>query len=121
MGPPRVAPPPRQLQIISPEVVDTINENGTEAVFDETENDEPTPIEPTPEFTPDPNSPLSPEQQRIMARARSGNKLAADLAARAINRSKPVTVSARPAPPPPSRDLDQDDSAPRQPRGMKLV
>jgi hypothetical protein len=120
MGTPRVAPPPQQLQIISPEVADAVNENVTDAVFDEPD-DEPTPVEPTPGFTPDPASPLSAEQQAILARARSGNRLAADLAERAVNR-KPANVPVRPASPPsPSRDLDQDDSAPRNPVGTKVV
>jgi hypothetical protein len=120
MGVPRVAPPPQQLQIVSPEVADRVNEEVTDAVFDEPDNDEPTPAEPAPEFTPDPSSPLSVEQQAILARARSGNRLAADLAARAINR-KPATAPDRPAPPTPSRDLDQPDDVQRSPSGVKVV
>lgn len=126
MGTRRVAPPPPQLQIISPEVADMVNEEVPDAVFNEEEADEPMPAlapERLPE--PDPSSPLTPEQQAILARARSGNKLAAELAARAV-KPKPAPPPVRPVMPPPPNsytgsDTDQDDSIPRTPVGMKVV
>lgn len=77
-------------------------------------------------FTPDPNSPLTEEQQRILARARSGNGLAADLAAHASQKLAKASapVAAKPIqPPPPStyRSDDMDDSVHRVPRGTKIV
>jgi hypothetical protein len=125
IGQQRVAPPPQQLQVISPEVANAVNDEVTDAVFNEPKlEDEPmTDLTPEPLPEPDPNSPLTPEQQAILARARSGNRLAADLAARALAR-KPATAPARPAPPPAPvyrGDLDQDDSTPRNPIGKKVV
>jgi hypothetical protein len=129
MGTPRVAPPPQQLQVITPQVADVINDNATDAVYadiddDETElEDEPmSEIIPEP-FEPDPASPLSPVEQNILARARSQNKLEADLAARLLNRPKSKPATARPAPPPPTYrgDLNQDDSVQRDPVGKKIV
>jgi hypothetical protein len=76
-------------------------------------------------FTPDPNSPLTEDQQRILARSRSPSPLAAELAARALQKQTAVSapVVQKPIQPPPSayRGDDQDDCAVRVPRGMKMV
>jgi hypothetical protein len=117
IGSPKLAPPPQALQIVSPEVAETINETATDAAYAEIEaeaEDERIPEQIAEPFEPDPASPLSPEQQAILARARSGNRLAADLAARALARKTPTA-------PRPARDLDQDDSLPRNPVGRKIV
>jgi len=121
-------PPPPQLQIITPQLSDQVNEAVTDATFEdilgpepepapEIEEDEPMPEQPAPREP----SPLTEEQRAILARARSGNSLAADLAARAINR--PAASNALPPRPmpPPSRDMDQDDAVPRRPVGSKVV
>jgi hypothetical protein len=126
VGVPRIAPPPQQLQVIPPEVADVVNEEVTDAVSDEAEPDEePMPTAPEQLPPPDPNSPLTPEQQAILARARSGNKLAADLAARASLKPAPKpTAAPRPLMPQPQMyrgDLDQDDSVQRNPVGKKVV
>jgi hypothetical protein len=127
IGEKRLAPPasvtPPQLEIIPQPVVDTTNDGLNDAVFEEIE-DEPMPDFSQDKFVPDENSPLSAEQQAILARARSGSKLAADLAARAIARkNSPVQPEPPPAPPAPvyRGDLDQPDDVPRTPVGKKIV
>ena len=118
MGTPKLAPPPQQLQVVSPPIADAINESATDAVFaeiEQPEDDAMTELAPDQPFEPDPNSPLSAEDQAILARARSNTRTAAP---------KPAPV-VRPTPPPPSppayRDVDQDDCIRRTPRGMKVV
>jgi hypothetical protein len=123
-------PPPPQLQIITPQLSDQVNEAVTDATFEdilgpepepapEIEEDEPMPEQPEPPREP---SPLTEEQRAILARARSGNSLAADLAAQAINRPAPKPAPARPfVPPPSSYDGDMPDDVPRSPRGVKVV
>jgi hypothetical protein len=121
LGTPRLTPPAQQLEVITPEIADQVNEEISDAVFNEAEEDEPMPdLSPEKPFEIDINSPLDPEQQRIMARARSGNKLAHDLAARALNRPAPKAPAApQPVRLPPRTGLldngEQDDTVPRNP------
>jgi hypothetical protein len=120
--------PPQHLVDITP-TVEAITDETDQSVADaEIEYQPPeaaTMSEPEP-FTPNPDSPLSEEQQRILARSRSANPLAAELAARAAQKMAQANapVAAKPIqPPPPStyRGDDQDDCIPRQPRGMKVI
>jgi hypothetical protein len=116
LAPPAALP---QLQVITPALADQVNE--TEAVFEE-EEDEMTSLTPRPPLPePDPSSPLTEEQQAILARARSGNALAADLAARALARKPAPSAAPPPAVPVYRGDLDQPDDVPRTPRGTKIV
>jgi hypothetical protein len=123
LAPPAALP---QLQVITPELADQVNENVSEAVFEE-EEDEMTSLTPRPPL-PEPeaddtivgSSPLTAEQQAILARARSGNALAADLAARALAR-KPPSAAPPPAVPVYRGDLDQPDDVPRTPVGKKIL
>jgi hypothetical protein len=79
---------------------------------------EPEPVYPAP-------SPLTPEQQAILARARSGNGLAADLAQHALKKLVQQPNAAPAATPRPpvsnSSDMDEDDAAIRRPGGVKVV
>jgi hypothetical protein len=120
-----IQPPQHLLDITS--AVPAITDQADEA--EDIEYDE---IEQPPEavmsepFTPDPNSPLTEEQQRILARSRSPSPLAADLAARASQKMAQTSapVAAKPLqPPPPSayKGNDPDDCIQRIPRGMKVV
>jgi hypothetical protein len=133
MGKPLTVPP--QVVDVTP-TLPAIEYNDAERVYVEQPqpdvagsigNSEPE-EEPMPEvpFTADPNSPLSEEHQRVLARARSCNPLAAELAARALQKQAAANapVAAKPVqPPPPStyRGDDQDDCVPRTPRGMKVI
>ena len=82
----RLPAPPQALQVIPPATVDAFNAEVSDAVFADIEEDEEMPELTAEPFEPDPSSPLTVEQQQVMARARSSNRLAADLATRAMNR-----------------------------------
>jgi hypothetical protein len=121
---PPTAPAPPQLEIIPSAIVDTANDGLTDAIFAEVEPDEPMPDFSPDKFVADPSSPLTVEQQQVLARARAGNQLAADLANRALAR-KNSPVQPAPPPPPPAPvyrgDLDQPDDVPRTPIGKKII
>jgi hypothetical protein len=118
--------PPRHLVDITPAV---------EAITDQTDaedaevidyNEPPEAIMPEQPFTPDPASPLTEEQQRILARSRSASPLTAELAARASAKLAEVPAPAvqkpiQPPPPSSNRFDDMADDVVRVPRGMKVV
>lgn len=123
-------PPPQVVVDVTPAITNQVEDGEFQEPFDLSEPTEEPAVLAQPEpFTPDPNSPLTEEQQKIMARARSGNGLVAELAQRALQkeaeRATAATTASAPRPeqpPPPStiRDSDQDDTIPRSPRGMKV-
>lgn len=115
--------PPQHLVDVTPTVEAITDESVTDEIIIEPEPEVTMPEQP---FTADPNSPLTEEQQRILARSRSTNPLAAELAARAAAKIAQANAPVAPKPfqpPPPSvyRGDDQDDCVQRQPRGQKVV
>lgn len=126
--------PPQHLVDVTPAVEAITDQSVTDAddadadeIDAEIEYQPPEAVMSEPEpFTPDPNSPLTEEQQRILARSRSANPLAQELAARALQKqaAAKAPVAAKPIqPPPPSvyRGDDQDDCVVRHPHGMKII
>jgi hypothetical protein len=117
--------PPQHLLDIEPAVEAITDQTDAEdAEVVEYQQPEATMSEP---FTPDPNSPLTEEQQRILHRSRSPSPLAQELASRAAQKLAEVPAPAvqkpiQPPPPPSSNRFDdQDDCVQRQPRGMKVI
>ena len=107
---------------VMPAITDQFEDAEFREPFDinepEPEPEEAVMAEPEP-FAPDPNSTLTEEQQRILARSRSSNGLAADLAQRALRKQAEQAAAETAAvaprvmqPPPPStyRGDDPDDS-----------
>jgi hypothetical protein len=116
--------PPQQ--VIDVTTVEAITDQSADEIeYNDTEYQPPeAPMVETP-FTADPSSPLTPEQQRILQRARSANPLAQELAARAAAKMAEgnAPVAPKPIQPPPStyRGDDMADDVPRSPRGMKVI
>jgi len=120
-------PLPKQLEVLQAITDETVPELSLGAdEIDEIEYQPPAAVPMTEQpFTPDPNSLLTEEQQRILQRSRSTNPGTRKLAELAMQKMKtPEPVAPKPfQPPPPSayRDNDMDDCVQRQPRGQKLV
>lgn len=124
--------PPIQVEVLR-DVSEAITDQTTtqdEIEYNDSEYQPPETVmsEPEQPFTPDPNSPLTEEQQRILARSRSPSPLAADLAAHALQRQAEASalVVAKPSQPPPQGsyrggDSDMPDDVPRTPHGTKVI
>jgi hypothetical protein len=131
-------PPPQTVEVITPQIAQAINDETTEAIYDEIGNSDDGPLEEL-EMTEQPEqeqseveivcepSPLSPEQQAILERLKSPNpavRRLAEQANAALNRPPKVPVAQPPrpvAPPSTWTGNDMDDSVPRVPRGCKVV
>ena len=119
-------PLPQQLEVLQ-EVSEAITDETVTDEIDEIEYQPPEPVMSEPEpFTADPNSPLTEEQQRILARSRSTNPGARKLAELTMQKmaqaKAPVAAKPMQMPPPSAyRGDDPDDCIQRTPRGQKMV